>query len=424
MQVQSAYEAASAHPESSEAVAALALMYHAYERYEAATECYSRLRQLAPAEPGWAYLAGVAWDALGKPAEALAAFRQASAIPAARLRYAESLLKSGRVQEAAAEAERLVAEQPSLARAHYTLGRALEREGNLAAAAGAYQKAAEMAPRAGEPRYALAMLHRRTGDSQAARSAMQEFEKCPKEGFTGDDPWMDRVRAARRDPGYYVEEGRRALAAGDLDQALAGFQRALEMDPHFGAAHANLVAAYGAAGRVRDAERHYRAAIAARVNADELHTNWGIVLLSARRPAEARQAFRDALSVNPRSADALANLGVSFLREGNRAEAAASFRRAIEADPAHRPARLNLGKLLVSERRFDEGLSHLRRAADVQDEQAAKYRYALADACNKAGRRREAIENALSAAALARQYGQADLESQIQAGLKILRSGK
>lgn len=423
-QLKGAYEAAAADSASVQAISELALLYHAYERYEAAAACYARLRRLAPNEPGWAYLYGVVLDVRGQTDDAFAQLRQAHSLPAAQLRLVEMLLKADNIAGARVEAAKLAADHPNLARAQHLLGRTLERDGNFAAAADAYQKAATLAPRSGEPLYALAMLHRRAGNAAAARAAMDQFEKSAKEGMPVDDPWMDRVRAARRDPGYYVEEGRRAMNSGDLDQAIKAFQQALDMDSKFGPAHANLVAAHGAAGRLADAERHYRAAAAAGVTADELHTNWGLALLNVRRVLEAEKAFRLALEANPRSADALANLGVCLLHRGEREQAAASFRRAIDADSNHRPARLNLGRQLLASGQTGEAIDHLTRAAQPQDEQTARYLYALADACNKAGRRQEAIIHASAAAALARQYGQTELERQIQEGLKILRSGK
>lgn len=95
------------------------------------------------------------------------------------------------------------------------------------------------------------------------------------------------------------------VAAGE---ARAAYEQALELEPGHADAHVNLGRLLHEAGRLAEAEIHYRAALAAGPHATAAY-NLGIVLEDRKKPAAAADAYRLALIADARFADAHYNLG-------------------------------------------------------------------------------------------------------------------
>jgi lipopolysaccharide biosynthesis regulator YciM len=119
--------------------------------------------------------------------------------------------------------------------------------------------------------------------------------------------------------------------SGHADEAIASFRRALEIDPQYAQAHANL----------------------------------GDALLALGELAEAAASYRRAIELDPRTANTHNNLGKALILQGNWDEAIQSFRRVLEIDARHAPAYINLGIALDALGRTDEALEANRQAAEL-----------------------------------------------------------
>ncbi|HVG80901.1 MAG TPA: tetratricopeptide repeat protein [Methylomirabilota bacterium] len=140
-------------------------------------------------------------------------------------------------------------------------------------------------------------------------------------------------------PGRSDETSRRLLSeavrhhrAGELDQAIALYERLLKFVPDLAPAHANLGVALRARGRLEDAEASYRRALA----------------------------------LAPATPDVLFNLGNLKRDQGALADAAEQYRAVLEADPAHAAAHTNLGLVLRDQGRLEEALAELSSVAAAQ----------------------------------------------------------
>jgi tetratricopeptide (TPR) repeat protein len=149
---------------------------------------------------------------------------------------------------------------------------------------------------------------------------------------------------------------------GQIDLALAHYQRSLKHRPDYAPAHNNMGAALRAAGRTDEAVASYRRALESQPDYPDAHYNLANALLEQKRPEEAAAHFRVALAAIPDSAGSHNNLGIALAAEGKLEESVAEFRAALKADPDSPKANRNIGKALSELGRSAEAIGYLRRA--------------------------------------------------------------
>ena len=120
------------------------------------------------------------------------------------------------------------------------------------------------------------------------------------------------------------------------------------------------------ADQMAEAERDYRAALAA-VPADPAVTNnLGVVVAAQGRHREAVGCFDEALRADPAFTSAHYNRAVALLKLGNVADAIKAFSRAASLDPQHYEAHRALGFLWLSLGERGRALDHLARTYELR----------------------------------------------------------
>lgn len=166
--------------------------------------------------------------------------------------------------------------------------------------------------------------------------------------------------AARIDPKDKRELAARLalIASGEL--AGAALRHALEAvlaeDPGNALAHTRLGHALVDEGRMRDAEPHFRAALASGVPTADAYLGLALCLVSTNRVAAAVGPLEDALRVEPGNPVVEANLGNLALDAGRLGVAIRHLSAAIEHDPDLHQARFNLVRALARAGRRPEAL--------------------------------------------------------------------
>jgi len=163
----------------------------------------------------------------------------------------------------------------------------------------------------------------------------------------------------------YNNLGVALLDMGRRDEAVADFERAVEIRHDHVEAHYNLGNALLQMGRVDDAIAHFQKALEFDPGFEKAHNNLGNALLQEGRVDEAVAHFNRALEINPGLADAQNNLGNAFAQVGRMGDAAAHYREALKIDPGYAEAFANLGAVSLKGGRADEAVGFLRSALAI-----------------------------------------------------------
>jgi tetratricopeptide (TPR) repeat protein len=132
-------------------------------------------------------------------------------------------------------------------------------------------------------------------------------------------------------------EGAAAQQRGDLESAAEAYRRAIEIEPRFAEAHANLGAVLARLGRYEEA------------------------VLSDER----------ALAINPKLTAARLNLGLAHYRAGALGAAVVAFQAVHDAEPSLLQARQLLGLVLVELGRDADAIPHLETSAQAAPNEPA-----------------------------------------------------
>jgi tetratricopeptide (TPR) repeat protein len=422
-QVQKALDEAKAKPNDPDASGRLGMLLHAFEQYEAAEICYRRARALAPDRFQWAYYLGLAQSIDGKTNEAAATLQAAVRLDPqylpARIKLAEVLLGLNRLQESQEVCQSAAKQDPRFVPAYYWLGRVAAAQGDLKSAVENYRQACRLAPSYGSAHYALAQVYQKLGREADARESLAAYQKFKLDGDPQpEDPLLDTVRALDNSALAHLMKGVDLEKAGQLEQAIAEHEQALEIDPKLAQAHANLIGMYAKAGQTEKAEKQYRATVAINPNLPQSHYDFGVLLFSEARYKEAETAFRKALESSPAYAEAHNNLAVLLERQGKLDEAARNYQAAIDNKPNNREAHFQLGRLLLKQRKNDQAIGHFEQALTPEDAQTPRFLYALGAAHATAGNYAKAAQYMRDAGQRAAALGQNQLAAEIEATLR------
>jgi tetratricopeptide (TPR) repeat protein len=135
--------------------------------------------------------------------------------------------------------------------------------------------------------------------------------------------------------------------AGRLDEAIAAYERAVEISPDHVGALINLGTVWAMKTRWKEAAAAYRRAVALRPDIPELLFNLGNALECDCRWEEALTAFRQAVNLRPNDAGMQDHVGVVLYYLGKLDEAEAAHRLALKLSPDLAMAHCNLSSVYL-----------------------------------------------------------------------------
>jgi serine/threonine-protein kinase len=193
----------------------------------------------------------------------------------------------------------------------------------------------------------------------------------------------DRVEAARfltaavtlrpDSPGAQLNLGGALLNNGQIDEAIACFQRAVKLNPEYAAAHSDLGVALARKGKVDEAIACCLKAIALDPKDAKAHNNLGVALERKGQVDEVVASYRKAIALDPKYAMAHTGLGLALKDKGQLDGAIACWKKAIALDPKYAEAHTGLGVALRAKGQVDEAIASYRKAIALDPKDAVTH---------------------------------------------------
>jgi Flp pilus assembly protein TadD len=195
-----------------------------------------------------------------------------------------------------------------------------------------------------------------------------------------DEAIADSQKALQINPDFaeaHNNLGNALFKKGDVDEAIAHYQKALQIKPDYVEAHNNLGNALFKKGNVDEAIAHYQKALQIKPDYEQVNNNLGVVLAKAHsdyantlvqmgRDDEAMVEFREALELFPDFADARHGLALILLQKGQVDEAIVQFQKIREQYPDKVMASFDLGNAYFQKGQLDEAAAFYQRALKIK----------------------------------------------------------
>jgi Flp pilus assembly protein TadD len=194
----------------------------------------------------------------------------------------------------------------------------------------------------------------READRAAFRRALEEF--IAVQTYNADRP-----------------EGRTSLAnlhaqRGEAEKAIAQYRKAIELDPTYIQAYANLADLYRARGAESESEAALRTGLARNPTAAALDYALGLSLTRQKRPAEAIKAFADAVRIDPTQPRYAYVYAVAQNDAGRAKEALQTLEAARKRNPYDRDVLTGLAHYTAAAGDRESALRYVRQLQELDPE--------------------------------------------------------
>jgi tetratricopeptide (TPR) repeat protein len=246
---------------------------------------------------------------------------------------------------------------------------------------------------------------------------------------TGETLWTHALAHTAGNAIAHANLGAEFARSGRVADAVAHFQRALEINPRYAEAHNNLGLAAFQLGRADEALAHYQQALESNPQLLRAHYNLGNALLQSGRMQEAITAYEQALRIEPAYAEVHNNLAIALLATGRGGDAIAHLEAALAIQPDYADAVHNLAWALATapETALRDGpraVALAERAYQQSGGRDLQVIGTLAAAYAEAGRFADAVRVANQAIALANATGQGPFARVLEEQLALYQFGR
>jgi tetratricopeptide (TPR) repeat protein len=285
-----------------------------------------------------------------------------------RRELAGTLREQGQLDDAVVELRRAVAVDSTLAVLHSDLASALRAQGQVDEAVDHCRTAVALDP-------TWALPHAELASALAAQGRWEEVipvaRKAIQLNSNFDSAHYDLINAleklGKRDelPIAYYNLGNTLRQLIKVDDAIAAYQKAVELRPDYAWAYERL-------GSAQCVKANWEQVVSACRHATQLdysvvpaHFSLGYALQNQGKYAEAIAAYNKVIELNPNYPFAYFNLGGALRRVGKLDEAVAAYRKAGDVQPDYPWIQNELGDTLRRQGKWDESLAALRKAEQL-----------------------------------------------------------
>ncbi len=180
----------------------------------------------------------------------------------------------------------------------------------------------------------------------------------------GDKPafWQDIARKSPNKARVHNNLGIIYADAGRVDEALAEYRKAVELDGNYAHPHNNLANIYFKQDRFAEAREELAQALAVDPDYPGGYYNLGNVAWAEEKFDEAAEHYAAAIRLRPSFVPAMVALGKCYRRKGDIAKGEFYFRAALRIDPDYDAAYSNLGDMYLGLKRYKDALWYYQQA--------------------------------------------------------------
>jgi tetratricopeptide (TPR) repeat protein len=305
-----------------------------------------------------------------------------------QLRLLETLLNTGKIDDATKMADRMLKDKPGDVIARITHARLLAINGNSAEAITTLHDVIHDAPDNAQAHYILGQVLRQTGDLAGAKSELQEavkqqaFRNQPESPMVlkalaetyRDSHDYDTAReyAARlqklneNNPEAHFLNATIDIGAKDYAAALDELKEVQKTAPNDPMVHLNMAFAYAGQKKYADAEREFQTSIKTYPTFDAAWADYISLMFGTNQPAKALALANQYVTANPNRASAHF-INASALATAKKYEQATSeFQKVLQIDPKSVMAYYHLAQLHQLMGQTDAALDSYQKALALQ----------------------------------------------------------
>lgn len=315
---------------------------------------------------------------LANPREKIAVFNE--------LTRAREIGLTGNAEEALRIITDIIAGDPRIPEAYFSLGNVYFKAGRFEEAIAAFRKSLEIKP---DDTFAVLNI---------ANSYIALRKPDEAENFI-----LDFTKKGNPDSQLFYFLGNLNAALGKAGKAAEYYAKSLALNPRSAASHNALAAAAINRDEIETAERHIRAALDLDPRLAGLHFNLAQLREKQNRIGEAVEAYEKEISLTPGHYKAMFNLSVIYRKSGDEGKEMELLKRCMEADPAFPLSYFYLARIYLRQNRnLEEAISLVNKGIELKPkpEDLPLGYFLLADLYNRTGDSRRSEEFARKGQAL------------------------
>jgi len=299
------------------------------------------------------------------------------------LNLGNTLLKSGRTQEAIKHYKKATSFNPGFALARYNLGVALMEAGNYDKAIKEFRVALKLGWKRADSLFRIGIAFARKGDvDKAIHCYKMALEKRPNNFKILNNLGLALAKKSKTDEAIQkyqqclelnpnstevlTNTGNALSDKKDFKQAITYYEKALRIDANFSEAHYNLANALVKTGEIKQAASHYQQSLRLEPNNVDAYFGLGIAMEHSGEYDKADEYYHKAIQLNPDFGKAHYRLGLIFYKHyKNIDKAIEHFREVLSIHPKDADMHCNLGTLLAQKGKISEAVEEFKEALRI-----------------------------------------------------------
>jgi serine/threonine protein kinase/tetratricopeptide (TPR) repeat protein len=212
--------------------------------------------------------------------------------------------------------------------------------------------------------------------------------------------WQQAVDFNATSPAMHAFRAAALAKMEHIDEAIAAYKELIRLSPHDAAAYNHLGELLEDQDQLDDAVGYFRKAVELDPTKAVYHYNFGVGLARQNRLAEAIDCFRRAIELDPNKSNVHNRLGKALVAVGKLDEAVACYRQAIGLDLESATLHTSLGHALVAQEKKDEAIAEYQQAIRLKPDNPVPrcHLVVLLSATNRPGEAERAYRELLASA--------------------------